>query len=651
MDFLPKNLLQPRNLLVYAHDVIMAALAMTVAFVLRLGVSAFQDEPLLIETSLTFAAVAAVVYLFTGLYRHVWEHVSTRDALNIVRTATATVFIFLAAWFIATRLDGFPRSVPLIAWFVLLMFLAGPRLALRLITDRQLLGRLGGRSGGTPILLIGAGPEAEHFIRAVQRSPHTTFDVLGMVTARASRVGQVIQGIEVLGRDTDLTRIVGELESRGAKPERLVVVRRDVSGADMRRIFDLASSLGCTVGRVPPPTDLRDYAEAALKPQPLVLEDLLGRPGAQLHRGAMSDLIRGRRVLITGAGGSIGAELVRQIAALWPAHLTLLDNGEFNLYTIDFETRDRFPVLPVSTVLADVRDAEHIGEVFAREKPDLVFHAAALKHVPLVENNTLEGLLTNAIGTRIVADACIASRVAVMVLISTDKAVNPINVMGTSKRIAEIYCQSADARRTGTRFITVRFGNVLGSAGSVVPLFQKQIEMGGPVTVTHPEIERYFMTTREAVELVLQASALGPQRGDEGALYVLDMGTPVKIIDLARQMIRLAGKTPHVDIEVKFTGLRAGEKLTEELFHGEEPPVATNMDGILLARPRVADHTAIDGKMTALAEACHRRDEKAAFAIVADLVPELVRAGGVQTAPGDAAKGTASGPPHLKIIK
>jgi O-antigen biosynthesis protein WbqV len=267
-----------------------------------------------------------------------------------------------------------------------------------------------------------------------------------------------------------------------------------------------------------------------------------------------------------------------------------------------------------------------------------VFHAAALKHVPMVEMNPLEGLLTNAIGARNVADASVAAGVQTVVMISTDKAVNPANVMGASKRVAEIYCQAMDLRGLGTRFITVRFGNVLGSAGSVVPLFRKQLEAGGPLTVTHPEIERFFMTVHEAVELVLQAAALGPGRNDEGAIYVLDMGPAVKIIDLARQMILLAGKSTEVGIQI--TGLRPGEKLKEELFHGQEPPVGTDMAGVLIARPRTVEHAIIAAKLAALDEACRRRDEPAALALVADLVPELRRAGNMPAAK-----------PHLKVIK
>ena len=409
-------------------------------------------------------------------------------------------------------------------------------------------------------------------------------------------------------------------------------LRRDVDGATVQKLLTLAGEAGCPLERVH--ADGND-----LRPHPIAIEDLLGRPQSNLDRPAMAAMIRRHRVLVTGAGGSIGSELVRQICAEAPAHITLLDNGEFNLYTIDMEVRQRFASVACSTILADVRDDTAIKDIIAREKPDVVFHAAALKHVPMVEMNPLEGLLTNAIGARNVADACVAAGVQTVVMISTDKAVNPSNVMGASKRVAEIYCQAMDLREAGTRFVTVRFGNVLGSAGSVVPLFQKQLAEGGPITITHADMERFFMTIHEAAELVLQAAALGPGRDDEGAIYVLDMGQPVKIMDLAKQMIRLAGKEPGKDVAIHVTGLRVGEKLYEELFHGQEPPVATNMPGVFIARPRTVDHAVIAAKLSALDDACRRRDETVALALVADLVPELRRTG----APG--------GKAHLKVVK
>jgi O-antigen biosynthesis protein WbqV len=323
---------------------------------------------------------------------------------------------------------------------------------------------------------------------------------------------------------------------------------------------------------------------------------------------------------------------VRQIAELGPAHLALLDNGEFQLYRVEQELGEEHPALSHAAILADVRDRERIARLFAAEKPELVFHAAALKHVPMVEHNASEGVLTNLVGTRNVADACHASAVAVMVLISTDKAVNPASVMGATKRAAESYCQARDilaaAGRFRTRYITVRFGNVLGSTGSVVPLFQRQIERGGPLTVTHPEIKRYFMTVREAVELVLQAAALGASDGVEaGKIFVLDMGEPVRILDLARQMIRLAGLRPEKDIAIAFTGLRPGEKLYEELLHETERLVPTRCQGILLAAPRTADLALIGRAIDEAAELAAGGRADQLKALLERMVPEYRPAG------------------------
>jgi len=634
-----KTLFQPRNLLAFGHDVAMAYLAFIVAYALRLGLDAPLQNPAVYLTAAAFAAVAGVVYLFTGLYRHVWEYVSTKDAMNVLRSASLIILVFLPALFFVTRLETFPRSLPVISWFVLVLFLAGPRLLVRLASDRQFAGSWRQPEGGTPILVIGAGAEGEQFVRAVQKSRSAAYTILGFITANPARVGQSIQGVEVLGRDADLSTVIVKLARRGMKPEKIVVVRAKVSGAELTAFLDVAEAHQCGLARVPPPAELRDYDDAALKPRPIAINDVLGRPQMSLDRAAMAELIRGRRILITGAGGSIGAELTRQIVAIGPSHLALVDYGEFNLYTIDYDIRAWRPNQSMSTILADVRDGAKLREVIAKERPDLVFHAAALKHVPLVEGNVLEGLLTNAIGARNVAEACIAARVPTMVLVSTDKAVNPANIMGASKRIAEIFCQAEDLRQSATSFITVRFGNVLGSAGSVVPLFQHQLETGGPLTVTHPDIERYFMTPQEAVELILQASALGTAKRDQGAIYVLDMGRPVKIMDLAKQMIRLAGKTLGVDIDIKITGLRPGEKLYEELFHGEEPPLPTGTDGVLIARPRVADAGNIAAKLGQLERACRERDEAAALSIVAALVPELRRGQPAQAKP------------HLSIVK
>ncbi len=399
----------------------------------------------------------------------------------------------------------------------------------------------------------------------------------------------------------------------------------------MRRLFEISEALALPLARLPRLTDFRRGGER-LEVRPIEIEDLLGRPQTPLDRPAMAALIAGRRVLVTGAGGTIGGELTRQLAALGPAALGLFDASELALYAIDLELGERFPELPRHAVLGDVRDRRQLAQVLAALKPELVFHAAALKHVPLSEANLEEAVLTNAIGTRNVSELCRDAGVGAMVMISTDKAVNPTSVMGATKRLAEAWCQTLDVaerRRLaqsgqGTRYITVRFGNVLGSTGSVVPLFQRQLARGGPLTVTHPEITRYFMTVREAVELVLQATTLGT--ADEtatGKIYVLDMGEPVRIVDLARQMIRLAGLRPDRDVEIVFTGLRPGEKLHEELFHAGEALVETNTAGIRLANPRTSDSAVLARALDELEAAARGRRSADVLQLLAHLVPEF----------------------------
>jgi O-antigen biosynthesis protein WbqV len=342
---------------------------------------------------------------------------------------------------------------------------------------------------------------------------------------------------------------------------------------------------------------------------------------------AVAAMIKDRRVLVTGAGGSIGSELCRQIALLEPEELIIVDFGEFNLYSIDKELSEKFPNLARRTALLDVRDTEMISFWFNEVRPEIVFHAAALKHVPLIEYHPMEGVKTNVLGTIHVAEACLKHGVSAMVTISTDKAVNPSNVMGATKRLAESYCQGLDQlsrHQHGTHFVTVRFGNVLGSAGSVVPLFQRQIESGGPVTITHPDIKRYFMTIPEAITLVLQAGARGMRPDSRrGGIYVLDMGQPVKIIDLARQMIQLSGLRPEVDIPIKFIGLRPGEKLYEEVVHNDESLVASESGPIIQIVPRTTDLTILRQQVQELRQACATKDFERLIRLLKIAVPEF----------------------------
>ena len=620
-----------RGSIAYAHDIVMAALSFVLALYLRLGDDIGNySPPLLVEGTVLFTMTCAGVFWYMDLYRGIWRYASTADLLQIARSATLAALIFLLAMFIWSRLEDLPRSVPIISWFVLVMLLGGPRFLYRLLKDRR-LDFLKERDGTrrVPVLLAGADDAAELFIRSLSHSGGDAYRVAGMVSVRPTRVGLSIHGVEVMGTLDDIPAVVAKLAAKGDRPERLILTRDDLGGAVVRRLLDAATEAGMTLGRLPRLTEFKSgLGGDALEIRPIAIEDLLGRPQTALDREAMQRLIAGRRVMVTGAGGSIGSELVRQISDFGPTFLALVDNGEFNLYTIERELAERHPTLSRRAILADTRDAGRIREVISVEAPELVFHAAALKHVPLVESNVVEGVRTNVIGTANVADACRAAGVRVMVMISTDKAVNPTSVMGATKRAAERYCQSLDVLKTAdadTRFVTVRFGNVLGSTGSVVPLFQKQLAAGGPLTVTHPDMKRYFMTVGEAVQLVLQASALGSIDADSaGKIYVLDMGEPVRILDLARQMIRLAGRRPDADIKIEFVGVRPGEKLHEELLHAGEPLLPTRAKGILLGAPRGADDdpTLLPRTIAALRDACERGDDARVLALLHDLVPE-----------------------------
>jgi O-antigen biosynthesis protein WbqV len=617
----------------------MAALSLVASLYLRIGGDIVDYEPRLTAIYVvSFTLVAASIFLFTGLYRGIWRYASLPDLFNIARAVSLTVAVFLPVMFVLTRLEALPRSTLLIDWFVLIALLGGPRLAYRLFKDRGLdhiLER--SRHQNVPVLLISAKDGADTFIREMRRDPRAVYRVVGVLADTPSRVGREIYRVPVLGTIDALETVVERLDRRGNRPQKLIITAQNLPGDQVRRLLDRADALAIPLARLPKITDFQrnlDNPERAL--EPIALEDLLGRPQAVLDRDGMARLICGRRILVTGAGGTIGAELARQIAVLSPSRLVLLDNSEFALYGIEMELRERFPASTPVPLLRDVRERAQVDEVIAAEKPEIVFHAAALKHLPMVEANPIEGVLTNVIGSRNVAEAARAFGASLVVMISTDKAVNPTSVMGATKRIAESFCQALDlyeARRRapvgdGPRYVTVRFGNVLGSTGSVVPLFARQLAAGGPLTVTDPEVTRFFMTVREAVELVLQASALLPAAGAgeaRGKIFVLDMGEPVKIVDLAQQMIRLAGLRPGRDIEIEFIGLRPGEKLREELFHLAEPLIATENPAIRLAGPRTADYAMLARSIDELEENARSRREERVLQILERLVPEYRR--------------------------
>jgi len=620
-----------RRLLAFLHDVVVAAIAFWLALYLRVSgdfsVLAMGDA---VVASILFLVTCGVVFWATGLYRSIWAFASLRDLTEIFRAATLAVAIFLAIAFVTIRLDGVPRTVPFMAWFIMLAGLGGSRMLFRLSRERR-LSVLWERSGAgrVNVLLVGAGDEADLFMRAVGANPQAAYHVVGIIGENAKRVGRSIHGVEVIGTVDQLPALVAKLRDQMKAPTRLILTRavsRFNSGL-VAQLLEQSTALGLSLSRLPALTDVRSDVSTTVRDQPLALEDLLGRPETKLNRNDIRSLVKGKRVLVTGAGGTIGSELVRQIAALEPKHLILVEFSEYNLYRIDMEVHESFPYQSLRTLIGDVRDVTRMTQIFADEKPELVFHAAAIKHVPIAEENIRETILTNVIGTRVVADCCLASQCTAMVLISSDKAVYPSSVMGATKRLAEMYCQALDLASATTRFITVRFGNVLGSTGSVVPRFQEQLAKGGPLTVTHPDITRYFMTVREAVELVLQASALGTRPGDQrGKVLVLDMGEPVKITDLARQIIRLAGLKPDEDIKIIYTGLRPGEKLHEELFADAEELIPSAADGVKLGKATTVELTTLQHELGMYAAQIRGGlDEAECIGRLSTLVPDFRR--------------------------
>lgn len=570
----------------------MGAVAMLLSLVLRLDFDiVVQNLTYFLGAAALFGVIVSGVGFLFGLNRGIWRYASLTDLLAITYAASASVASFTVAQFLLDRLGSIPRSSILIAWAFLIVLLAGPRAAYRLYRNRHDTGRLFDRGTCKFVLLVGATDNADAFLRTTKERDNASFNILAIIDERGRRTGRSIRGVPVLGPLERLPQILNRFEAQGRRPEALILTRSREDyqqHASIEALVEIAAQQKVEILRLPNLLDMQSI-DAEIEPRPIKLEDLLHRPPVRLDAPKIASMIEGRTVMITGAGGSIGSELARQVAALNPRGLILVDASEHLLYSIETELAGTRPSLELHAALCNVREKDAVNRIVASHRPDVLFHAAALKHVPIVEAQPLEGLFTNAIGTRNVAEAALRANVSTMIMVSTDKAVNPSSVMGATKRMAEMFCQAMDldSAVNATRFVTVRFGNVLGSAGSVVPLFEKQIRAGGPVTVTHPEMERFFMTISEACLLVLQAAAHSRERQQErGRIYVLDMGSPVKIVDLARNLIRLSGRRPDTDIQIVYTGLRPGEKLCEELFDNKETLSGTGASGILAASPR-----------------------------------------------------------------
>ena len=578
----------PRTALAMLHDLLATGVAWVGAFWLRLNLELpdLYAASMLHTLPLVMALQAVILWRF-GLYRGIWRYASLHD-LRLIMVAVGLCALAVPALLVLLRLaDPIPRSVFLLDPLLLMFMMGGSRLAYRAWKEGRLAKLPGGR---LPVLVLGAGDAAEALVRELAGS--TTWRAVGLLDDSPAKQGRQIHGVPVRGKLHDLPKQAATLQVRHA-----IVAMPGASHVIRRNAVNVATAAGLVVMTVPSYDDIVSGKVTVSQLRNVELDDLLGRDPVVLDSEGVRDLLGGRTVLVTGAGGSIGSELCRQIARFSPGRLVLFEMSEYALYQIEEEFREICPQLETVCVVGDVRNRARLDQVLRTHRPQVVFHAAAYKHVPLMEQvNAWEAVQNNVLGTYQLACAAIQAGVETFVLVSTDKAVNPVNVMGASKRMAEMVCQALQ-REGGTRFVMVRFGNVLGSAGSVIPKFRRQIAQGGPVTVTHPEIIRYFMSIPEAAQLVLQAGAMG--RG--GEVFVLDMGEPVKIVDLARDMIRLSGYSEH-DIPIVFTGLRPGEKLYEEVLADGEETLATPHPKLRVAKSRSVPQDWLDEVENALRE-------------------------------------------------
>ena len=619
---------------IFTHDLLMVPIAWFGAYWLRFNLDVIPEGFLnqaIVLLPVVWIAQGGMFWYF-GLYRGIWRFASIPDLVRIIKAVTAGILIAATASFILTRLYNVPRSVFILDGILLVLLLGGPRFIYRLYKDHNLYQwiqdrNLPANAERRSALIVGAGKAGETLARDLLRDPSSTYLPVAFADDDRGKVGKEIHGISVVGSCYEIPQLVTELGI-----DLIIIALPAATSRQIRRIVEICETTGLPFRTLPQLQDLVSGRASLKDLRDVKIEDLLGREPVELDWRAISEATRGKTVLVTGGGGSIGAELCRQLARLKPARLIIFDRSEFNLYSIDIELRQSIPDLTLTSLLGDVNDAVQVEKILRTYSPSVIYHAAAYKHVPILEDQARAAVVNNILGTRVVASLAEKFGCESFVMVSTDKAVNPANVMGASKRVAEMYCQGMNAK-SKTRFITVRFGNVLGSSGSVIPLFQQQISQGGPVTVTHPEIQRYFMTIPEACQLILQAGVIG--RG--GEIFVLDMGEPVKISYLAEQLIRLSGKIPGEDVEIAYTGLRPGEKLYEELFHDAEKLAETVHPKILLAQCRMMDRETLEKSFDAMQKACDEGNDTALRNMLAELVPEHTGLVAAPTAAGKSA--------------
>jgi FlaA1/EpsC-like NDP-sugar epimerase len=604
------------RIVVILCDTFLISLAFILSYYLRFNFDIPEPEFYLTQIKRTLPFVIAlnlIIFYKFDLYKGMWRYTGIRDLRAIILAVTLSTVLMIVGLTIGFRFAGYPRSVFVINWFVLIIFIGGFRFQIRMVKEvgNPFLWRLQQDSVARKrLMIVGAGDAGEMILREILQNPRLGYDPVCFVDDDPDKVKRKIHGIPVLGTVEEIHRLPCQFDE-------ILIAIPSGKGEEIRRIVAACERTGKRYRTVPGIGELIGGKVSFTAIREVTLEDLLGREEVHLDQEEIARYLRERRVLVTGAGGSIGSELVRQVSRFQPQAMALLEVSELNLFRVEMECRQRFGHVSTSGFLVDIRDREAVGRVFREFAPQVVFHAAAYKHVPIQELHPWESVQNNVLGTRNLVEAALEVGLERFVLVSTDKAVRPTSVMGATKRIAEMLVECANGI-SGPHFLSVRFGNVIGSSGSAIPLFQEQIARGGPVTVTDPEVTRYFMSLSEAAQLILQAGAMG----EGGEIFILDMGKPVRIVDMARDLIRLHGFEPDQDIPIQFIGLRPGEKLCEELITQGEGIVATTHEKILVLRGKACDLKNLNAHIDELLTISHTYDPPAIKRKLQQLVPD-----------------------------
>jgi len=617
-----KHLLRNKNFwIILGLDGLLICAAYVLAYLIRFeGDIPPQQSEILRQTLPWIVPLKIAMFAWLRLYRGMWRYTSIPDLINIIKATLLSAGTIAVALLLVRHLEGFPRSILIMDAVLTLTFIGGIRLIIRSYIQKAspqsffnpayYRFRQPGKESRTRLLIVGAGDAAEKMLREILDNPRIKYKPVGFLDDDPKKQGQAIHDVPVLGTIDDIRTISVPFDE-------ILIAIPSARGDVMRRIVEICERTGKRYRTIPKIGELIEGRISVNAIREVRLEDLVGRQEIHLDPATISRFLCGKRILVTGAGGSIGSELVRQISRFQPQVVGLLDFSELNLFQIEQEFRHRLRTLPTESFLTDIRDRSALQGVLERFRPHILFHAAAYKHVPMQENHPREAVLNNVLGTRNLVDLALEMEVERFVLVSTDKAVRPTNVMGATKRVAELFVESMNGKQV-TRFVAVRFGNVFSSSGSAIPTFQEQIARGGPVTVTHPDVRRYFMSIPEAAQLILQAGAMG----EGGEIFILDMGEPIRIVDMARDLIRLHGLDPDKDIAIEFTGLRPGEKLHEELITSGEGIVPTGHEKIMVLKGKTLDAAALLAKIETLLAISRRGDGEAIRKKLRDIVPE-----------------------------